>query len=82
MKKTAAISLVILAGIIFSYFKFFNDHPPENDVKKPNLLFIFTDQQSYDMIGLAGNDQIQTPNLDQLAHNGIYFSHAISNCPL
>jgi hypothetical protein len=31
--------------------------------KKPNLLFVFTDQQSFDMLGCYGNEQIQTPNL-------------------
>jgi arylsulfatase A-like enzyme len=50
--------------------------------EQPNLLFVFTDQQSYDMLGVAGNSQVLTPNLDQLAGEGIYFRHAISNCPI
>jgi arylsulfatase A-like enzyme len=49
---------------------------------KPNLLFVFTDQQSYDMVGYHSNNQVITPNLDRLAHEGVYFKHAVSNCPL
>ncbi len=48
----------------------------------PNLLFVFTDQQSYDMLGVAGNSQVLTPHLDQLAEEGVYFQHAISSCPI
>jgi arylsulfatase A-like enzyme len=50
--------------------------------KQPNLLFVFTDQQSFDMLGVAGNSQVLTPNLDQLAGEGVHFTNAISNCPI
>jgi arylsulfatase A-like enzyme len=50
--------------------------------EQPNLLFVFTDQQSYDMLGVAGNSQVLTPNLDRLAGEGVHFTNAISNCPI
>lgn len=50
--------------------------------KKPNLLFVFTDQQSFDMLGCYGNDQIKTPNLDRLAAEGIRFEYCISSNPV
>ena len=50
-------------------------------VKKPNLLFVFTDQQSYDMLGCYGNDQIKTPVIDAFAKEGLLFNHSISNSP-
>ncbi len=37
---------------------------------RPNILFVFSDQQSFDMLGCAGNSQIKTPNLDALARQG------------
>lgn len=49
---------------------------------KPNLLFVFTDQQSFDMLGCYGNDQIQTPNLDRLAKEGVRFEYCISSNPV
>lgn len=49
---------------------------------RPNLLFVFSDQHSFDMIGCAGNPQIKTPNIDAFAAQGVRFEHAVSNCPV
>lgn len=38
-----------------------------------NILFIITDQQRKDSLGCYGNTVCKTPNLDQLAENGIKF---------
>ena len=54
----------------------------KSNKQHPNLLFVFTDQQSYDMLGREGNPQVLTPNLDKLAQDGIYFRYAVSNYPL
>jgi hypothetical protein len=40
------------------------------------VLFIFTDDQREDTIGALGNPHIQTPHLDELAHNGVVFTNA------
>ena len=50
--------------------------------KRPNLLFTFSDQQSYDMLGCYGNEQILTPNLDRFAAEGVRFEHCIASCPI
>lgn len=50
--------------------------------RRPNLLFVFTDQQSHDMLGAYGNSQIITPNLDNFAQQGIRFNHCVSSCPV
>jgi arylsulfatase A-like enzyme len=47
---------------------------------KKNLLFIMTDQQSYDALGFAGNPILKTPNLDRLASQGAYFRNAYTPC--
>lgn len=41
--------------------------------KRPNILFICSDQQRYDSLGCYGNDHIQTPTIDQLADDGVLF---------
>ncbi|MCP5539848.1 MAG: sulfatase-like hydrolase/transferase [Akkermansiaceae bacterium] len=43
---------------------------------KPNILFIFADDQCYETIHALGNDEIETPNLDRLARRGTAFTHA------
>jgi arylsulfatase A-like enzyme len=50
--------------------------------RKPNLLIVLSDQHSYDMVGVYGNEQIITPNLDKLAKDGIRFKNAFSNQPV
>ena len=55
---------------------------PSHDDKKPNLLFVFSDQQSSDMLGCYGNHQIITPNIDRLAAEGLRFDHCISSSPV
>ncbi|MGQ9599675.1 MAG: sulfatase family protein [Anaerolineae bacterium] len=43
---------------------------------KPNLLFIFTDEQRADTLGCYGNRLVQTPNLDRLAADSFVFENA------
>ena len=52
------------------------------DAQQTNLLFVFTDQQSYDMVGYHEGSQAITPNIDRLAKEGIVFNHAVSNAPV
>ncbi len=44
--------------------------------RKPNLLFIFTDEQRADTLGAYGNRRIHTPNLDRLAAQSVLFENA------
>jgi len=41
-----------------------------------NVIFFITDQQRADHLGCAGNPVLRTPNLDQLASEGVRFSNA------
>ncbi len=41
--------------------------------KKPNVLFIMTDQQSYNMMSCMGNKSLSTPNMDKIANMGYRF---------
>ena len=43
---------------------------------KPNVLFIFTDDQRWDTIGALGNPEIKTPNTDRLVDEGFTFDNA------
>ena len=46
------------------------------DLKKPNILFILTDDQRYNTIHALGNDEILTPNIDRLVSQGMSFTNA------
>src|SRR5262245_35124059 len=44
--------------------------------RKPNVVFLFADDQRADTIGALGNPHIKTPNLDQLVRGGFVFRNA------
>lgn len=48
----------------------------ETETKKPNVVIIYTDDIGYGDIGVNGAELISTPNIDQLASEGIRFTDA------
>jgi len=50
--------------------------------ERPNVVFVFADQWRAQAVGYAGNDSVQTPNLDRLAAGSVNFSRAVSGCPV
>lgn len=50
--------------------------------KRPNVLFILTDDQRWDAMSLAGNPHLKTPNIDRLGQEGIYFKYAFCTTSL
>ena len=49
---------------------------------RPNILYIFTDQQSSSAMSCAGNDELSTPAMDRLAEQGTLFDRAYCTQPL
>lgn len=49
-------------------------------MKKPNIVFFFTDDQRFDTIHALGNEAISTPNIDKLVARGTTFTHAHIPC--
>lgn len=50
--------------------------------KRPNIIFLLTDDQRWDALGCAGNPIIQTPNMDFLAGQGTRFANAFVTTPI
>jgi choline-sulfatase len=46
--------------------------------KRPNFLFLFTDDQTFKSIGALNNPEIKTPNMDRLVKRGVTFTHAFN----
>ncbi|MFI3213277.1 MAG: sulfatase-like hydrolase/transferase [Eubacteriales bacterium] len=44
--------------------------------KKPNIVFLLTDDQRFDTIHALGNEEIKTPNMDYLVNHGTSFTNA------
>lgn len=54
------------------------DIPPP----RPNIIFLLADDQRWDATGSAGNQIVQTPNLDALAREGVSFRNAYVTTPI
>jgi arylsulfatase A-like enzyme len=53
-----------------------NAGPTHAKPRRPNVLFLFTDDQRQDTISALGNPHIETPNLDKLVESGFVFRNA------
>ena len=49
---------------------------------KPNILFINTDQQTWNAISAYGNPHVRTPHIDRLHRNGISFMRSYCTDPV
>ncbi|MDG2255249.1 MAG: sulfatase [Opitutaceae bacterium] len=50
--------------------------------RRPNIIFMFADDQAYESMGYTGNTVIQTPNMDRLARDGVFFDKAFITTPI
>ncbi|NIA15498.1 MAG: sulfatase-like hydrolase/transferase [Nitrospiraceae bacterium] len=44
--------------------------------KRPNILFLFTDDQRFDAVRALNNPEVHTPHMDRLVKQGVAFTHA------
>lgn len=76
MKKAISLKIVVLL-LFFAC----NKHSKKSNIeaetnKKPNIIFLFTDDQSFKAVHALGNKEIITPTMDKLANEGVTFTHA------
>ena len=64
-------TLTLLTTLLFAHVTVLN----AADVR-PNVLFLFADDQRADTIAALGNSHIKTPNLDRLVRRGLAFDRA------
>jgi hypothetical protein len=52
--------------------------PPQ----RPNVIWFFGDQHRAQTLGISGDENVSTPNIDNLASMGVQFTQAVSGFPL
>lgn len=52
------------------------DQANGNPGQQPNIVFFFADDQTSDMLGCYGHPHVKTPNIDQLAKQGVRFENS------
>jgi arylsulfatase A len=71
MKNTTKLSIMALSALT----GITSCQQKQEEPKKPNIIFIMTDDQGYNDLGSYGATLIKTPVLDQMAAEGIRFTH-------
>jgi choline-sulfatase len=71
MKKIKIAALLLTAAC-----------PKLLEAQKPNIIYIFTDQQHANMMSCAGNKWVKTPAMDYIAENGVRFTRAYCANPV
>jgi uncharacterized sulfatase len=71
-------ALTILACVIFGQFV----ESTASAGERPNILFVYTDDQAPWGCGVSGYDQAHTPNIDRLAREGAYLKNSFVTTPV
>ena len=48
---------------------------------RPNILLLMSDNQSWNHVGVYGDSVVKTPHMDQIAAEGVRFTHGSCNSP-
>ncbi|HBT86893.1 MAG TPA: sulfatase [Porphyromonadaceae bacterium] len=56
-------------------------HVIDSDGKRPNVLLVISDDQSFEHTSFAGSNFVSTPGFDKVAQSGIYFLNAYASSP-
>lgn len=75
MKSYLKKSIIGLSAIMVLFPGFSSKQEKTQEKKKPNILFIFADDQRSGTIRALGNTEVITPNLDILVNKGVSFSN-------
>lgn len=73
--------LLKLISPVFILFQFACS-PSETTQSKPNIVFMLADDCSYYDIGTYGSNDAITPNIDQLARDGMKFNKCYQSAPM
>ncbi|RLD73388.1 MAG: sulfatase [Bacteroidetes bacterium] len=78
MKNKVWIFVIILIGLYSCSNNAQKENLKEDINKRPNFLFLLTDDQTYKTIHALNNSEIETPNMDKLSEQGITFTHCFN----
>lgn len=74
LNKTTCISALVSLSLVPAAHAL----ATATDTPHPNILIVISDDQTYLDNGCYGNDQVHTPNIDQLAQQGMRFTHCFT----
>jgi arylsulfatase A-like enzyme len=76
MKMVNLIILLITSSIFLTGCQVQKDSNGNDSKKRPNIVFIMSDDHAYQAISAYSDHLIKTPNIDRIAKEGMLFSNA------
>ncbi len=76
--KAIILPIILLVLVIAGCNSKTNDKKDPATVQKPNIIYILADDLGYGDLSCYGQTKFQTPNIDQLAQEGIMFTQHYS----
>ncbi|MDC6390711.1 sulfatase [Maribacter sp. PR1] len=67
---------ISLIAVVLLFLSPLEGQTQENKIKRPNIIFIMSDDHAYQAISAYDNKLIETPNIDRLAKEGMLFTNA------
>ena len=74
-------SLFSLIFIFVTALFFINCGSKSASSRRPNILFVISDDQSFGHTSFGGSSYISTPGFDRIAEEGVYFTNAYAASP-
>ncbi len=75
LKTTLLLGALATSSCTFGTTEKTTQIPESQKSKRPNILFIFSDDHAIPAISAYNNKLMQTPNLDRIAHEGVLFNN-------
>lgn len=82
MKNVSNYIGVLILFLVITSCKKEEKKVATNNETRPNIIYIYVDQMSANMMSCAGNNYLKTPALDYIANNGIRFTRAYTTNPV
>lgn len=80
MKKVISATLLLFTVLVWNNCE--QDNGNRSNIDRPNIIFIFVDDMGYGDLPIYGNAGVRTPNIDQMAEEGIRFTNFYVNSPI
>ncbi|MEO2049747.1 MAG: sulfatase-like hydrolase/transferase [Pirellulales bacterium] len=79
---TKVISVEVCAFLIVMTFALpAGSNNGRKQIKRPNILFALSDDQSYPHTSILGDPVVKTPAFNRIAREGILFTNSFAACP-
>lgn len=82
MGSRLAMAVLVLGGAVAATAAVEGQAAPASDTRRPNIVFVITDDLRYDGLGCTGHPFARTPHIDRLASEGLLLKNFFVTTPL